>query len=335
MTITKKIASAYRILRDAKAASDPQPQMQIFEALAKISNSVGDSSIGLDRSLELPSITNCIASGSWKKINDEHSLEVKSTLFSDFNLRAYIPSEYNQAIVFLPGSITGAIDVMCDPKSDFFLKSFCERESIALFVWDWPLQGERKKDALYKNTQSHSILEREYSRILTLYGTSLWHEYLAELRFCLEEINKLIDDNAELTVVGWSQGAWFSYFSPLLGTPIDKVIAAGSCATFSDLVDFGATHVHGFFYYPCNAINSFDLDDVINRTASMGTKTNILFGDNDRGCFPSSLQCIKTTLEKNNKLQNFHSRILPSAGHVFTTEMKMNILKLITEQDYN
>lgn len=335
MTINKKIASAYRILRDAKAVSDLQPQMQIFEALAKISNNVEDLSIGLDRSLELPPITNCIAPGSWKKINDEHSLEIKSTLFSDFNLRAYLPSEYNQAIVFLPGSITGAIDVMSNPKSDFYLKSFCERESIALFVWDWPLQGERKKDALYKNIQSHSILEREYSRILTLYGTSLWHEYLAELRFCLKEIDKLIYENVKLTVVGWSQGAWFSYFSPLLGTPINKVIAAGSCATFSDLVDFGATHVHGFFYYPCNAINSFDLDDVINRTTSMGTNTNILFGDNDRGCFHTSLQRIKTILEKNNKLQNFHSQILYSTGHTFTSEMKTNILNLITDQDKN
>lgn len=335
MSINKKIASAFRILRDAKAATDPQPQMQIFDALAEISNKFGDPSAGLDKALERPSVTNCCSLGRWEKVNDEHRLQVKSTLFSDFSIRAYVPSEYNQALVFLPGSITGTNDVMSQAENDFYLRGFCERESIALFVWDWPLQGERKGGALYKGFESHSILEREYSRVLTLYGTSLWHEYLAELRFCLAEIDKFIEDSAKLTVMGWSQGAWFSYFSPLLGVSVDKIIAAGSCATFSDLVDYGATHVHGFFYYPCNAINSFDLDDVVNRTASMGTKTNVLFGDNDRGCFLSSVQGIKTTLEKNNKIQNFHTQILPATGHVFTKEMKINILKLIADQEKN
>jgi len=335
MSINKKIASAFRILRDAKAATDPQPQMQIFDALAEISNKFGDRSAGLDKTLERPSVTNCYSLGRWEKVNDERRLQVKSTLFSDFSIRAYVPSEYNQALVFLPGSITGTNEVMSQAENDFYLRGFCERESIALFVWDWPLQGERKGGALYKGFESHSILEREYSRVLTLYGTSLWHEYLAELRFCLAEIDKFIEDSAKLTVMGWSQGAWFSYFSPLLGVSVDKIIAAGSCATFSDLVDHGATHVHGFFYYPCNAINSFDLDDVVNRTASMGTKTNVLFGGNDRGCFLSSVQSIKGTLEKNNNIQNFHAQILPATGHVFTKQMKINILKLIVDQEKN
>ena len=35
-SIDKKIASAFRTLRDAKVSADPQPQMQIFDALGKI-----------------------------------------------------------------------------------------------------------------------------------------------------------------------------------------------------------------------------------------------------------------------------------------------------------
>ena len=134
LSVYKKIASAVRILRDAKVAADPQPRMQIFDALAETSNKYVDCYVDLDHILDRPSVTKCNSIGRWEKVKNEHRLQVKSTLFSDFSIRAYVPSEYNQALVFLPGSITGTDDVMSKVKNDFYLRGFCERESIDICV---------------------------------------------------------------------------------------------------------------------------------------------------------------------------------------------------------
>ena len=141
--------------------------------------------------------------------------------------------------------------------------------------------GVEKKCCCIWRFHSHSYPEREYARFLPLYDSSLWHEYVAELRFCLAQISEFKCEAAEVIVAGWSQGAWFSYLR--CSSACGQNCGPGSCATFSDLLALGKTNVHGFFYYRVGLL-VFDLEDVVS-VASLGTQVNILFGEDDRGCF--------------------------------------------------
>lgn len=251
----KKLKSVLRVLRDAKRAKNLKPNLGIFNHLLRVYESTPRTNAALIHQLHKKCVNTCRPAGVWQKEGNEASLEFDSPLFGGAKIWSYLPDNYQQALVFLPGSITAARTVLDDPGSPFFLKEFCKKHSIALFVWDWPLQGDRKKKSLYLGLESHAILEREYGRILPLFGSSLWREYIDELRFCLTEVQKILPAGIELDLLGWSQGAWFAYFSPLLGVQIRRVIAAGSCASFRDLLLNGAAHVHGFFYYPVGGVN--------------------------------------------------------------------------------
>ena len=323
------LESFIRIVKDARAMANPTINTEIIDKIRELWNIDEANFAGLEEALNFQSFNKCKPIGSWTSVEDEFILRFESSLFSDSEIRAFLPENYQSILIFLPGSLTGSEEVLRDKKSQFFLKEFCRINSIALFVWDWPLQGRRKQAALYQNIQSHGILEREYARLLTMVGTSLWHEYLSELKFCLKEIQKFTDSSREITVLGWSQGGWFAYFAPLLGVKISRVISLGSCARFEDLVKTGNTHVHGFFYYPMNCMRLFDLDHAILKSALAGTNIYVLAGDKDRGCINDSICKVETTLIKNNLQNRFDAKIIPNTGHSFNNELKQQALKLV------
>lgn len=330
--ITDKFKSLFRILSDALVTSNMRPQLELFDKLLNSYVDREQNHEGLVDALARQPVTMCASIGTWEKDRDEYVLKFSSTLFADSAIRAFVPANYEQILIFLPGSMTAAEEVMRQPEGKFFLKEFCRQNSIALFVWDWPLQGSRKANSNYRGVRSHAILEGEYSRFLPIYGSSLWHEYLAELKFCIGKIGDFTKDTADVAVMGWSQGAWFAYFAPLLGLKINKVIAAGSCATFSDLLKNGATHRHGFFYYPLNIAGRFDLELVVHSGVKLGTSFSVLFGDEDPGCFRSSAMDIQSVISKEGLLDKFIIKEFQGVGHTFTNELRDAVLKIITDK---
>lgn len=328
--ITAKLKSLFRILGDAHVASNMCPRLELFDSLLNAYLDREQNSKCLVESLARQPVTMCTSIGDWEKDRDEYVLKFSSTIFADSVIRAFVPANYEQVLIFLPGSMTSADEVMRQRKSNFFLKEFCREKSIALFVWDWPLQGSRKANSNYRNIRSHALLEREYARLLPIYGSSLWHEYLAELKFCIGKIADFTQDSSDITVAGWSQGAWFAYFAPLLGVKINKVIAAGSCATFADLLRNGATHRHGFFYYPLNTGGGFDLELVVLRGAEAGANFSILFGAEDSGCFRSSTIDIQSVLSQEGLLDKFTVSEFQGVGHTFTNTIRDEVLRIIS-----
>lgn len=331
----KKLKSAFRVLRDAQRANALEPNQEIFNHLLQVYEDTPRTTSAVLYQLQKACVSKCRPVSAWKIEGNEASFAFDNPLFGGAEIWAYLPNNYRQVLVFLPGSITAARTVLDDATSPFFLKEFCEKHSIALFVWDWPLQGARKKRSMYLDLESHAILEREYGRLMPLFGSSLWREYIEELRFCLTEIKKILPNGVELDVLGWSQGAWFAYFAPLLGVGVRRVVAAGSCASFKDLLLNGATHVHGFFYYPVGGSELFDLDDVVEQVVQSGTVVHVVFGDRDRGCFQSSITQIEMRLFQQRDKQHFNVKILGNTGHQFTEEIRSYVLSQLINKRFS
>ena len=176
------------------------------------------------------------------------------------------------------------------------------------------MQGDRLHGGIYRNVAGHDQLAKEYARILPVFGSSLFVEYLAEMEACLRAVISFAGEGREVVVTGWSQGGWFSYFAPLLHDRGDKITSAGSCAAYGDLIAQGCGHVHGYFMYPFLSSTGFELDDIC-RKSSNRAPIHIVCGDADPGCLAS-------TLRRLEGIPRVRVSVLSGHAHSFTGKMR-------------
>lgn len=319
-----KIKTLYGIIMDELILKSPDTSILIKDGLYNQFKRQSKSKFNFKNFLNLhPSVSNIELKKDWyydKKVN-EWNYTYHNNIFGTGKIRFFCPKNYKKIVIFFPGSVSSTNDIMSNKNSQFYLKETCKTKNLALITWEWPMQGNRLKNGLIKNFKRPFSLEKEYARILPIFGSSLWREYIEEIFFCFKILKKRIDKSVEIDLIGWSQGGWFSYFAPLCGLNIKQCFSAGSCAFIRHLLISGKTQIHGYFYYPLMKNNKFDLDDIIKKTISTGTKQFIVFGDHDRGCLLES----KNTLEE-KFTTNLEIKIFKNLSHRFGGKIKEYII---------
>ena len=315
-----KLKTLHSLFSDLRESMNPRIDIDMFGNMANAFSKAQDSSMPVSELLESrPAKASLTKKTDWHKADGEcdWQLTFSNSLFAEGRIRFFKPSQVKRVLIFFPGTLGTAADLIGAQKDTFGLREYCEKHSIGLGVWDWPLQGERK-NGLYKNFNSYSSIEREYSRTLGLLGTSLWREYAAEASFCMKCLGEVIPDTASIEVCGWSQGALFAWFAPFFGLPIRQVTIAGSCALFQDLLEAGKPHIHGYFYYPAFGQRTIDLDDVLMQALQAGVNVSLIHGEEDRGCLSASVSQLQHLIdEKGLNERQFKITRLPGIGHKF------------------
>lgn len=318
----QKLASLQRIVAELQFVSDPQPNPAVFErllcAFKKRSNSREVDL--LPETLTAGAIGEAQSISEWQgRGRDEYVLAMKSVVFADFEIRLFLPTGATRLAIYLPGSLTSVEQVFDVSDSHFHLRNLAELNGVALCSWNWPMQGNRLHGGIYRNVAGHDQLAKEYARVLPVFGSSLFVEYLAEMEACLRAVISFVGEGREIVVAGWSQGAWFSYFAPLLNPRVNKITSAGSCAAYSDILAQGCGHVHGYFMYPFLTRTGFELDDIC-RKSSNRAPIHIVCGDADRGCLAS-------TLRRLEGIPRVRVSVLSGHSHSFTGSMRYMVAK--------
>ena len=311
--LRSKLISLHRIAAEMRFVSRPEPNPMVFEKLMRVwdqRSQARDISLSLE-TLTAGSIAGVHPLSDWRSCGEnEYVLHMHSCVFANFEIRLFLPKGATRLVIYLPGSLTSVDQIFDVTDSNFHLRDLAIRNNIGLCSWNWPMQGDRLQSGIYRNAAGHDQLAKEYVRIFPILGTSLFAEYLVEMKACLTAIVAFVGQNHEVIVAGWSQGGWFSYFAPLLHPAVKRVTAAGSCAAYRDLLAEGCGHIHGYFMYPFFSGASFDLEDVCRETASR-VPLHIVCGDDDRGCLNATIQRIKG-------IPGVTVSVLPGYGHSFT-----------------
>ncbi len=320
---------AYKVLIEAWSAPRAKVNYIIYENINLYLKKNKKKKYGISKYLDkYHGLSKIIAINSWDYDEelDEYYHEYSSSFFSNGKIRI---KNYNskRALIFLSGYYSNANDVFQNETHPQYLLNYCKKSNTSLVSWDSVFQGKRGQNAIYKNLNSTVSAEREYSRFLSMIGTSLWNEYVNELRYAVKMINQFYNNKADLITVGWSMGGAFAHLVPMFTRKCKLVIASGSLARFHDLIREGKTRLHGFFFYPLNSIYYFDLEDIVKENNLSNCKTIFIFGENDPGCLKSSYSLLKKMYKKNQ--ENVHFIKFKNYGHFFEPKIKTEIFKSI------
>ena len=239
-----KLKTAVEVLQEKWRETRIPPNEAVFSQLrASTDRSLG-SRQGIDQYLEDYSpICEIRVERDWYPDDgsDEMRLDYANSLFAPGCLRFIPGRDAHPVIVYLPGNLTGADDVLRSAGHPQFMVEVAANLGYGIACWDWPLQGMRRSRGLYEGFRTVYSIEREYSRVLPALGTCLWREMVAELQFALSQITRLTNGQTDLHVIGWSMGACFAYVAPMLEHRVRSVVAAGSCASIRDMLSRGET----------------------------------------------------------------------------------------------
>lgn len=273
-----------------------------------------------------------VARDGWHEdaASGELRLPYTNSVFAPGCLRVRRGGAARAVLVFLPGYQAGADAVLGSGGHRQQMTEVAESLGMSLACWDWPLQGRRREGALYRDLGSVYSAEREYARVLPALGTSLWREFAGELAFALDRIQALVGPGTPLHVVGWSMGGCFAYVAPFLGVAVASTTAAGSCARVVDLLATGATRVHGYFFYPLDAVAYFDLDDLVGEALARDHPLRIVHGERDHGCLAETRAALARRAAACGRACRID--VLPGHGHVFSPAMKAEIARWLADR---
>tara|TARA_Y100000816_G_C26095536_1_gene579666 strand:- start:290 stop:1282 length:993 start_codon:yes stop_codon:yes gene_type:complete len=261
----------------------------------------------------------------YNKNKSEFQLNYKSSIFGNGVIRIK-KNHSKKVLIFLHGYYSSSENVLSKKNDPQNISNYCFKENIDLAAWTFPLHGQRGENSIYLNLKSNVTNEREYSRFLGMYNSSIWLEYLNEIEFCINEIKKYYKNKVEVYIVGWSMGAAFVPYVQYLFPEIKKSFMIGSFARFVDLINDGKTRLHGYFFYPNDSLKYFDLEDILIDLKKKKSIIKIIFGEGDPGCLKST----RKFFDKNNIINKSDIIMLKSTGHFFTHEMKDIIFKEIS-----
>ena len=98
---------------------------------------------------------------------------------------------------------------------------------------------------------------------------------------------------------------------------------------YQDLIQVQNLKAHGIYYFVPGVFKHFDTEAVMGLIAPRPFL--VLTGDQDKGSPLSGMQVLEKKLDTvyglYSRKQNFKSIIYPNTGHVFTDEMKIEMLR--------
>ena len=246
-------------------------------------------------------------------------IKLSNDIFHDIEIKvSNNNSDNNKVLIYLPGYKTGSDNVTLNKNHPEYLLDFAKKNQLTLVTWDWPLHGKRLNNCLFKNINSVYNAEKEYSKILNLLGSSLFIEYIHEYKYILNILTCLFV-NKKIINVGYSMGGFFSYFAPLLNKNIYKTISISSFNSYLNLFKDEKIKVNGQFYYPYNAINYFEMEDIIIDANKKSVQPlHIIFGDKDPNC--------NVEMKNNPLFKDLSINVLKNHGHEFSTDI-LKVLK--------
>jgi len=205
-------------------------------------------------------------------------------------------------------------------------------QGFALMAIDSHYNGDRRGTgpAGERERQSHSLDQEESQwKIHTWFGRTLWGMQLRDEQIALDYLASRSEiDSSRIGAQGMSMGSTHSWWLAALDNRIKAVVGVACFTHYKELIAQRELKAHDLGYFVPGMLKHFDTEAVMGLIAPRPFLA--LTGDSDIGSPPSGMKVLEKKLDAVYSLFNqrdrFKSIIYPQTGHVYTDEMKIEML---------
>jgi dienelactone hydrolase len=247
----------------------------------------------------------------------------------------------------IPSNIKGKVPVIIglhghssSKENIFGFDSNTAQDVLALFISngfavmaiDSYFNGERRGQGpagISETGEKGPDQELSLFKINLWFGRSLWGMQLRDEQIALDYlVSRQEIDTERIGVEGMSMGSTRAWWLAALDERI-KVVAGIACFTrYKELIEQRQLSAHGIYYFVPGMLNHFDTEAVMGLIAPRPFL--VLTGDSDPGSPLSGIRVLEKKLQTlystYNKDDNFRSIVYEKTGHVFTDEMKIEMV---------
>lgn len=192
--------------------------------------------------------------------------------------------------------------------------------------------GERRGTGPAGTNEMQERADQEMSlfKINLWFGRSLWGLQLRDEQIALDYLLSRPEVDAEkVAVTGMSMGATRSWWLAAIDERIKAVVGVACFTRYKELIEQRNLGAHGIYYFVPGMLQHFDSEAVMSLIAPRPFLA--LTGDNDSGSPLSGMKVLEEKLNTVYGLYNegnkFKSIIYDNTGHIYTDEMKMEMLR--------
>jgi dienelactone hydrolase len=162
------------------------------------------------------------------------------------------------------------------------------------------------------------------------FGRSLWGMMLRDEQIALDYLVTRPEIDAErIGIEGMSMGSTRSWWLAALDDRVKAVVGVACFTRYKELIEQRQLRAHGIYYFVPGMLNHFDTEAVMGLIAPRPFL--VLTGDSDLGSPLDGMYVLEDKLKMvyalYKKDDNFKSIIYENTGHVYTDQMKLEMLQ--------
>jgi dienelactone hydrolase len=220
-----------------------------------------------------------------------------------------------------------------DPETHQNVLALLVSNGYAVMAIDSYFNGERRGTGPAGDREMQargSDQEMSEFKINLWFGRSLWGMQLRDEQIALDYVTTRPEiDAGRIGVEGMSMGSTRAWWLAALDERVKAVVGVACFTRYKELIEQRALDEHGIYYFVPGMLNHFDTEAVMGLIAPRPFLA--MTGDSDKGSPLSGMRMLErklnTVYSLFNEPKNFRSIIYPNTGHVFTDEMKVEMLK--------
>lgn len=220
-----------------------------------------------------------------------------------------------------------------DPSTHQNVMALLTSNGYAVMAIDSYFNGERKGTgpAGTAEMQNRSVDQEESQFKINLwFGRSLWGMQLRDEQIALDYLETRPEiDATRIGAEGMSMGSTRAWWLAALDDRVKTVVGVACFTRYKELIEQRELRAHGIYYFVPGMLNHFDTEAVMGLIAPRPFL--VLTGDSDKGSPLSGMLTLEKKLDAVYSLykekDKFKSIIYPNTGHVFTDEMKVEMLQ--------
>ncbi|MFA6945632.1 MAG: alpha/beta hydrolase family protein [Pedobacter sp.] len=171
--------------------------------------------------------------------------------------------------------------------------------------------------------------EASQFKINLWFGRSLWGMQIRDEQIALDYLNTRTEiDSERIGVEGMSMGSTRAWWLAALDKRVKVVVGIACFTRYKELIEQRELKAHGIYYFVPGMLQHFDTEAVMGLIAPRPFLA--LTGDSDAGSPVSGMKTLEKKLDTVYSLykekDKFRSIIYSNTGHVFTDDMKIEML---------
>jgi dienelactone hydrolase len=201
----------------------------------------------------------------------------------------------------------------------------------AVMAIDSYFNGERRGQGPAGDLEMQTRADQELSlfKINSWFGRSLWGMQLRDEQIAIDYLTSRPEIDAErIGIEGMSMGSTRAWWLAALDERIRVVVGIACFTRYKELIEQRQLRAHGIYYFVPGMLKHFDTEALMGLIAPRPFL--VLTGDSDLGSPLSGIRVLEDKLDSvynlYNQQGNFKSIVYENTGHVFTDEMKIEML---------